>query len=72
LDAGVIVEDVQGVLIAVAPIVGTPRVVSAAAKINEAFGFALAIVEAEAEILAEADALADAEARGGGGGLRRH
>ena len=60
-DAGVTVEDVQGVLIAVAPIVGTPRVVSAATKISEAFGFALAI--AEAEILAEADALADAEGR---------
>jgi alkylhydroperoxidase/carboxymuconolactone decarboxylase family protein YurZ len=59
-DAGVTVEDVQGVLIAVAPIVGTPRVVSAAANISEAFGFALAI--AEAEILAEAEA--DAEARG--------
>jgi hypothetical protein len=31
-DAGVTLEDVQGVLIAVAPIVGTPRVVSAAAR----------------------------------------
>jgi alkylhydroperoxidase/carboxymuconolactone decarboxylase family protein YurZ len=61
-DAGVTVEDVQGVLIAVAPIVGTPRVVSAAANISEAFGFALAI--AEAEILAESDALADAGAQG--------
>ena len=52
-DAGVTVEDVRGVLIAVAPIVGTPRVLSATAKISEAFGFALAI--AEAEILAEAE-----------------
>jgi hypothetical protein len=59
-DAGVTLEDVQGVLVAVAPIVGTPRVVSAAANITEAFGFAVAI--AEAEILAEAEAIADAEA----------
>jgi hypothetical protein len=59
-DAGVTLEDVQGVLIAVAPIVGTPRVVSAAANITEAFGFAVAI--AEAEILAEAEAIAEAEA----------
>jgi hypothetical protein len=59
-DTGVTLEDVQGVLIAVAPIVGTPRVVSAAAHITEAFGFAVAI--AEAEVLAEAEAIADAEA----------
>jgi hypothetical protein len=57
-DTGVTVEDVQGVLIAVAPIVGTPRVVSAAANISQAFGFAIAI--AEAEILAEAEAIDEA------------
>jgi hypothetical protein len=38
-DVGVTVEDVQGVLIAVAPIVGTPQVVSAAGKIAEALDF---------------------------------
>ena len=59
-DMGVTVEDVQGVLIAVAPIIGTPRVVSAASNITEAFGFAIAI--AEAEILAEAEAINDAVA----------
>ena len=59
-DAEVTLEDVQGVLVAVAPIVGTPRVVSAASNITEAFGFAVAI--AEAEILAEAEARAEAEA----------
>ena len=30
MDSGVTVEDVQGILIAVAPVVGTPRVLSAA------------------------------------------
>ncbi len=36
-------DDARSVLIAVAPIVGAPRVVSAAAKIAEALGFALAL-----------------------------
>ena len=46
-------EDARSVLIAVAPIVGAPRVVSAAGKITEALGLALAIalddLEAEAD-----------------------
>jgi hypothetical protein len=44
-------EDARSVLIAVAPIVGAPRVVSAAGKISEALGLALAIAldELEAE-----------------------
>lgn len=46
-------EDARSVLIAVAPIVGTPRVVSAAGKITEALGLALAIALNELE--AEAD-----------------
>ena len=50
-------EDVQGVLVAVAPLVGTARVVSAAEKITQALGFVIEI--AEAEVLAE---LADEEA----------
>jgi hypothetical protein len=36
-------DDARSVLIAVAPIVGTPRVVSAAGRIAEALGFALAL-----------------------------
>jgi alkylhydroperoxidase/carboxymuconolactone decarboxylase family protein YurZ len=58
---GVTVEDVQGLLVAVAPIVGTARVVSAAAKITETLGFVieLAVAEFEAELAAE---LAEAEA----------
>ena len=55
-DAGV-TEDVQGVLIAVAPIVGTPRVLAGAAGITRALGFAVAVAEAEIEaMLAEAEA----------------
>jgi hypothetical protein len=53
-DAGVTLEDVQGVLIAVAPIVGTPRIVTAAANIAAALGFAIALADAELE--AEGDA----------------
>jgi alkylhydroperoxidase/carboxymuconolactone decarboxylase family protein YurZ len=57
VDMGVTLEDVQGVLVAVAPIVGTPRVVSAAAKITDALGFAIEVAEAEAAAqLADEDA----------------
>jgi 4-carboxymuconolactone decarboxylase len=42
LELGAAVEDVQNVLVAVAPIVGTARVVSVAISIAEAFGFAVA------------------------------
>ena len=56
-DAGVTLKDVEGVLVAVAPLVGTARVVSATGKISDALGFAIAVVEAEleAELAAEAD-----------------
>ena len=57
VEMGVTLEDVQGVLVAVAPIVGTPRVVSAAGRITTALGFVIEI--AEAELAAE---LADEEA----------
>ncbi len=46
-DAGVTLDDVQDVLVAVAPIVGTARVVSAAGNIARALGFAIAVAEAE-------------------------
>lgn len=50
VDAEVTLEDVQDVLVAVAPIVGTSRVVSATAGIAEALGFVIgALAEAEAE-----------------------
>ncbi len=38
-EAGVTVDDVQGVLVAVAPIVGTARVTAAAGNITRALGF---------------------------------
>jgi hypothetical protein len=43
-------------LIAIAPIVGTPRVVSAAGKITDALGFVIDIAIAEAELEAELEA----------------
>jgi hypothetical protein len=48
-DAGVTVEQVQGILVAVAPIIGTPRTVSAAANIASALGVAVMALEAEAD-----------------------
>ena len=51
-DSGVTAEDVQGVMIGVAPVVGTPRVVSAAGKILRALGFAIRAADAE---MADAD-----------------
>ncbi len=48
IDAGVTLERVQDVLVAVAPIIGTARVMAAAEHVTEALGFAIAVVEAEA------------------------
>jgi alkylhydroperoxidase/carboxymuconolactone decarboxylase family protein YurZ len=44
--ANLTIEQVQDVLVAVAPIVGAPRVLSAAQKITEALGLAIAVMEA--------------------------
>ena len=49
LESGVTVEDVQNVLVAVAPIIGTARTMSAAVNIAEALGFAIAVLEEGAE-----------------------
>jgi hypothetical protein len=46
-ETGVTLEDVQNVLVAIAPIVGAARVVSAAGNITRALGFAIAVAEAE-------------------------
>ena len=51
MDAGVTIEQVQGILVAVAPIIGTPRTMSAAGRITEALG--IVIIAAEAELEAE-------------------
>lgn len=48
--SGVRLEDVQDVLVAVAPIIGAPRVLGAATAITKALGVAVAITE---EALAE-------------------
>ncbi len=53
-DAGVTIEQVQDILVAVAPIVGTARTVSAAAKITEAAG--ITVIALEADLEAEEDA----------------
>lgn len=47
MEVGITLEDVQGVLIAVAPIVGTPRIVAASGNLASALGFALEMAEAE-------------------------
>ena len=59
-EVGLTVEDVQGLLIAIAPIVGTPRVVSAAGKITDALGFVIDLAIAEAELEAEEELVAEA------------
>jgi hypothetical protein len=48
-DVGITLDDVHDVLIAVAPIVGSARVVEAASNITRALGFAIAVAEAELE-----------------------
>ena len=46
-DSGVTADDLQGVMIAVAPVVGTARVVSAGGKILRALGIAIAVADSE-------------------------
>ena len=46
-EAGLSLEDMQNVLIAVAPIIGSARTMAAAIAITEALGVAIAVVEAE-------------------------
>ena len=59
-DSDVTLDDVEDILVAVAPIVGTARVVSAAANIARGLGFVVAIAEAELEAELEAEADDDA------------
>jgi alkylhydroperoxidase/carboxymuconolactone decarboxylase family protein YurZ len=47
VDSGVTEEDVQDVLIAIAPVVGTAKVVSAGGNLLRALGFAIAVSEEE-------------------------
>ena len=46
-DSGVTAEDVQGIMIGIAPLVGTARVVSAGGKILRALGLAIAVADSE-------------------------
>jgi alkylhydroperoxidase/carboxymuconolactone decarboxylase family protein YurZ len=46
-DAGVTEEDVADILIAVAPLVGTAKVVAAGGNLMRALGFAIAVAEGE-------------------------
>ena len=46
-ESGVTADDIQGVMIGVAPVVGSPRVVSAAGKILRALGLAIAVADSE-------------------------
>jgi len=62
MESGVRIEDVQDVLVAVAPIVGTPRVLKAAGAIAEALGVAIGITD-----VAVAAAMADAGVRDAAG-----
>jgi alkylhydroperoxidase/carboxymuconolactone decarboxylase family protein YurZ len=57
VDSGVTLEDAQGVLTAIAPIIGTARTVTAAANISRALGFVILAIEEElqAELEAESD-----------------
>jgi len=45
-EIGLTLEDAQGILVAVAPIIGTARTVIAAAGITEGLGLAIAMAEA--------------------------
>jgi hypothetical protein len=47
LETGVTIRDVEGVLTTVAPIIGSPRTVSAAANVGRALGFVIMALEAE-------------------------
>ena len=49
VDAGLTAGDAEDVLIAVAPIVGTPRTAAAAAKIVAALGLAIELAREDAE-----------------------
>jgi hypothetical protein len=46
-ESGVTADDVQGVMIGVAPVVGTARVVSAGGKILRALGLAITVADSE-------------------------
>ena len=52
-ELGVTSEDIQGVMIGVAPVVGAPRVVAAGGNIMRALGLAIAVTEAELDEISD-------------------
>ena len=46
-ESGMTADDIQGVMVAVAPVVGAPRVMSAGGHILRALGIAVAVAESE-------------------------
>src|SRR5882757_7891217 len=46
-ESGLTAEDIQGVMIAIAPVVGAPRVMSAGGHILRALGIAVAVADAD-------------------------
>ena len=46
-ESGLTTDDIQGVMIAVAPVVGAPRVMAAGGHIMRALGIAIAVADAE-------------------------
>ena len=46
-ESGLTTDDIQGVMIAVAPVVGAPRVMAAGGHILQALGLSIAVADAE-------------------------
>jgi len=46
-ESGLTTEDIEGIMIAVAPVVGAPRVMAAGGHILRALGLSIAVAEAE-------------------------
>jgi alkylhydroperoxidase/carboxymuconolactone decarboxylase family protein YurZ len=53
-ESGLTIDDIQGIMIAVAPVVGAPRVMAAGGHILRALGLAIAVMDAELTEAAEA------------------
>jgi alkylhydroperoxidase/carboxymuconolactone decarboxylase family protein YurZ len=49
-ELGITADDIQGVMIGVAPVVGVPRVVAAGGNIMRALGFAIAVTDSDTEL----------------------
>ena len=60
-DTGITLDDIEDILVAVAPIVGTTRVASAVTNIARGLGIVIELLAEELEAEAEAEEEADAE-----------